>query len=180
MLNRRRVSQFERDYLKQLKEEFDVSNPQDSQPPSKSTPSIPNAWQKHQPSAQSDTSVTDISDRLQSIESFIDEYKKTNTSSTNNPDPPPSLRTDTIATMISTQVSSQTSSLRDELTTKFQDIEKRFGTVETSITETNTTTTRLDTSITRLEETNSELLKFLKTNHSIPASGQNELPRAKG
>ena len=73
LLNRRRVSQFERDYISQLKDDFDISNPQDSQPPP--PPQQKSGWNKPPVVPADQSNISSLSDRLQSIESFINEYK---------------------------------------------------------------------------------------------------------
>ena len=180
LLNRRRVSQFEKDYLTQLKDEFQMSKPQESQPPPTTAPT--NAWKPTQQAQQVSTpQMNDLSTRLKSIESFIDESKKNQApnkdaqlASTEK-----SLSSLDISSMISTQISSATSSIQTEFNGKLNDVSSRLNIVEESITVINSTTARLDSSINKLEETNSKLLEFLKQNHTIPASGQLDVPRAK-
>lgn len=181
LLNRRRISQFERNYISQLKDEFDVSNPQESQPPYQRQQPPKSAWAPlPSPLINNDSTVTQLSDRLQSLESFIDEFKKSNyepSGSTVSTSPPESSQED-ISTLISTQVNSATASLRTEFEDKFKSIDTRCGNIENSISDIDATTKRLDASITKFENTNSQLLQFLKQHHSFPASGPNTEPRA--
>ena len=180
LLKRRRVSQFEKDYLNQLRDEFDISNPQDSQPPPKPNPPS-NPWVQQTTPNNEANNITELTKRLQTIESTMDGIKNnpplpTNTAVPNPPD---------VNALIETQVNAATSALRSEFETKFTNINSKVDAVETSVTTVKESTSKIESSIkkleetqTKLESTNSRLLVFLEKNYQFPASGPDEEPRA--
>lgn len=192
-MNRRRVSQFERDYINQLKDEYDISNPQESQPPENTKKASTNAWTST-PNPTDTKKLNDLAARMQTIENSMHNLStpSSNSTETTNSSTAPMSSTD-IQTLISTQISSATTSLRNEFELKFNSIDGQFtsvnskiGKIENSISGLNASTTKLESSISKLESTNkslestnSQILEFLRQHHNIPASGPTEVPRAK-
>ena len=181
LLNRRRMSQFEREYILQLKQEYKVSNPQESPPPKHP---IVKAWVPSPPQPTPDSTIEDLVKRLQTIESNMEKLTPSgeNTSHVVNHTDRPNENLDSI---VSSKVKAAASELRTEFQTKFETITKQVNTVEQSLKDVSSSTTKLENSISKLEETqtklettNSRLLAFLEKNYNLPASGLNDEPRA--
>lgn len=193
LLNRRRVSQFEREHLSQLKNEYDISNSQESQPPAQQKVST-NAWSTPPQLSTNTTQLNDLTARMKTIENSMNDLSKNSSATTSSQpsyvDPP--MSTEDIQNLISTQVSTATTSLRNEFEQRFKNIDGQFtsvnskiGTIQNSISDLNDSTTKLESSITKLESTNkslestnSQILEFLRQHHNLPASGPTEEPRA--
>ena len=119
--------------------------------------------------------MTSITDRLQTLETFIENLNKYKSIESESPPP---MTTEDITSLISTQINQSNATLRKEFEPKFKEIENRFGSIDESIKTINSTTSRLDETISRFESTNSQLLQFLQQHHNFPASGQQDRPRA--
>ena len=181
LFNKRRVSKFEREYIAQLKDEFDVPNPRESQSP-KAQKSRTNAWTKTPaPTSADNSKMQAMSDKIQSLEDALNKL-----SSVRTPPPNSSISQPDINSLIDTKVNTAMTSIQNEFDPKLQKLTSQVGALETSVSAVTASTTKLQTSITKLEATqtklettNSRLLAFLEKNYNLPASVPNDDPPAR-